>query len=503
MASLSERTAALRSDPRRLTVWLVGALVVAGTVIRIPQLFHSLAEAYAFRQTQTAFSVREYAEHGINLLITPLPVFGPNASVPMEFPLFQGIAALLVPLGLSAESASRLLGLIAFQASAVLLALLLVRWHGRAVALVTVALFEFIPYGLLWGASSLIDFMSVALALLMVVGLDRWFNRGSVWWLAAAAVGAIAGFLVKVTTIPSWGMLVLVSLILVVRERGWAAARKRAVVGLAAAPGLGFIAALVWTAYADRVKSEQDLTGFLTSSALRSWNFGRLSQRIDPQNYLVIIDRIAQEIAGPALIGLLIAVAAAIYSKGFDQRLRTAGWLAVAISAPLVFFNLYVVHAYYLIAIYPAIVAAIAIGLVWLVRVLPGMPWQRWTAGAVILALLFAWTASSGNGRANLAQFFTSQARPAVSSLLLDQTQPDDVVVMIGCDWDPTFLYYAHRSGVMFRDADSGTFWDNHDVTDYSALFNCNSDLDPSDYLPIGTTLVPTDSSGFFLIGSR
>lgn len=503
MATASERLTALRAHPDRLTLWLIGALVGVGTIIRVPQLFHSLAEAYAFRQSQTAFTVREYGEHGINLLTTPLPVFGPTASVPMEFPLFQGIASLLVTLGLTSDMAARTLGLLAFQASAILLSVLLIRWHGRVVAIVAVTLFEFLPFGLLWGASSLIDFMSVALALLMVAGLDRWFNQGSGWWLAAAIVGAVAGFLVKVTTVPSWGFLVLISIILVVRDRGWAATWKRIVIGLVSGPGVGFLGAILWTLYADSVKRQQEITEFLTSSALREWNFGTLAQRADPQNYVVIIDRVAQEIAGPLVIGLIVAIAAAIYQKTISERLRTLAWLAVIVSGPLVFFNLYIVHSYYLIAIYPAIVTAVAIGIVWLTRNLPGMKWQRWTAGAVLVGLLFVWTATSPNGRMNLAQFVVSQSTPALSNLLLDQTQPGDQIVIIGCDWDPTFLYYAERAGVMFRGSDSGRFWSTEDVGDYAWLFNCRSDLTVSDYLPTSVEAMPTEFGGLYSIVER
>lgn len=484
--------------PARRAAWLIGAIVAFGTVIRIPQLFHTLNEAYSFRQTQTAFTVREYAEHGINLFTTPLPVFGPHASVPMEFPLFQAIASLFASAGMPADMAARTLGLISFQATAVLLALLLLRWHGRAVAVVGVALFELLPYGLLWGASSLIDFMSVALSLLMVLGLERWFNRGSVWWLVVGAVGAVAGFLVKVTTVPSWGFLVLVSIILVVRRFGWAKSWRRVVIGLAVGPALGFVGAIAWTLYADRVKSGLELTSYLTSSNLRSWNFGTFTQRVDPQTYAVILDRIAQEIAGFGLVGLLVAVLAVIFQRDVKDRITTLGWLAVAMSGPLVFINLYFVHAYYLIAVYPAIVAAIAIGGVWAVRRIPAQSWQRSAIAAVAILLLFVSTATSQLGRNNIAQFGTNQQTPGLSDFLLVETEPDDLIILTGCDWDPSFLFYAHRAGVMFWIGDPQTFWQDHDVADYDWLYSCDGLADAESYLPAGWRLEAQENEQFF-----
>jgi hypothetical protein len=479
---------------------LIGAMVVLGTIIRLPQLLHTLAEAYSFRQTQTAFTVREYAEHGINLFSTPLPVFGPHSSVPMEFPLFQGIASLLASAGMPADMASRTLGLISFQAAAVLMAVLLLRWHGRAVAVVGVALFEFLPYGLLWGASSLIDFMSVALSLLMVLGLERWFNRGSVWWLVASSVGAIAGFLVKVTTVPSWGFLVLVSVILVIRRYGWAKSWRRITVGLIAGPGVGFAAAIAWTLYADRVKLGLELTSYLTSSNLRGWNFGTVMQRLDPETYRVILDRIAQEIAGFGVIGLLVALASVILQRRFDDRLTTLGWIAVAVSGPMVFINLYFVHAYYLIAIYPAMVAAISIGGVWLLRRISVQRWQQRAVATTAIVLLLVSTVSSPLGRSDVMQWALGAPAPALSNFLLAETEPDDLIILTGCDWDPSFLFYAHRAGVMFWKGDPKAFWLDHDIADYDFLYSCDHRVDAEAYLPAGWSLERQENPQFYQV---
>jgi hypothetical protein len=500
MAGVRQFVSAVRSDPPRLARWVIGVLLGVGTIIRVPQLFHTLDEAYAFRQTQTAFTVREYGEHGINLLTSPLPVFGPHASVPMEFPLFQGIAALLLPLGITPDMASRVIGLIAFQCSAILLAMLLTRWHGRQVAVLAVGLYEFLPYGLLWGSASLIDFFAVALALLMVVGIDRWFVDGSKGWLIVGSVGAVLGFLVKVTTAPSWVILLIASAVIVIRERGWLSTWRRLLVGFVVGPGLGLVLAVGWSVYADSIKRAQPLTGFLTSAALQSWNFGTLKQRLDPQNYLTILNHIAEEIAGPALIGLLIAVIAAVFLRSAEQRLRTLAFIVALASAPLVFFNLYVVHTYYLIAIYPAAAAAMAIGGVWALRQLRVARWQRATIGVLAIVALFFTTADTTGGRSDLAQFLTSQPRPALSSLLLADTKPSDQIILIGCDWDPTFLYYAERTGVMFRDQNSAGFWDTNKIDDYQYLYSCNGTLSPKDYLPAGYEAVKTGSPNFYRV---
>jgi hypothetical protein len=484
--------------PNRTTWITIGAMLLVGVLIRIPQLGHSIAEAYAFRQTQTAFVVRQYAANGIDLAHTPLPVFGPDADVPMEFPLFQAIAAMVTGLGLDASMASRLIGLIAFTGSGALLGTLLLRWHGRVAAIFAVALFEFLPFGVHWGASSLIDFFAVALALLMVVGIDAGF-RGNRLWLVVGVVAAIVAVPVKVTTAPGYVLLLLASAWVLIRQLGWAAVWRRLLFGFVAGPGVGLALAIAWTLYGDSIKRGQQITQFLTSSSLRDWNFGTLPQRADPANYLVITGRVAEEFAGPLMIGLLLAVGALFVTRDARRRILLGGLLASAVVPPLVFFNLYVVHSYYLIGIYPVAVAAMAVGAAAWLRAFPAVTLgPRVLLAAAAAVFLLATTALSPQGRADLSQYRQNNPTPALSSLLLDQTSPDDQIVLIGCDWDPTFLYYGERTGVMFRDADAGDFWDHHDIADYGFLFSCRGDLDPAEYLPAGVIAKPLESGGFF-----
>lgn len=477
----------------RNTWWVFGSIALLGAVARIPQLFHSLNEAYAFRQTQTAFVVRQYAENGIDLAHTPLPVFGVGSDVPMEFPLWQAAAALLAGAGLPVDVAARLLGLLSFTAASLVLAALVRRWHGRRVAVLSLLLLQFLPFGLLWGASSLIDFAAVALALGMVLTLDHWFDRGGAGWLVGAVVVSVVGFLVKVTTMPAWGILLLVAAVLVIRRDGWARSWRRLLAGFALGPGLGFAAGVGWTIYADSVKNASELTRFVTSSELRDWNFGTLAQRLDFANSFVILDRIAQEIAGPFLVGVVLGALAIAFARTGEQRLRRVGWLGVAVSAPVVFFNLYVVHSYYLIAVYPALVVLVALGADWFVRSVPGPRIVRIAVPALGAAALIVATALSPLARSDIAQFARGQQIPAVSSVISQYTATDARIVMIGCDWDPTFLYYAEREGLMFRGADSGSTWTTERIADYDALFSCRADLDPADYVPGGTELVPVE----------
>jgi multisubunit Na+/H+ antiporter MnhF subunit len=469
--------------------WLVG-LIVVGTLIRIPQLWHGLTEMYAFRQTQTTFVALEYARRGINLLHTPLPIFGPNSDVPMEFPLVQAIAAVLIRLGVGPDSAMRIVGLAGFQAAGILLCVLVLRWHGRFAAIVVLALFEFSPFGLAWGAAALIDFPAVALSLGMVVGLDGWFRTGSRISLLLGAMSGWLAFLVKATTPPAWCVLVVVSAATAyMTARSW----SRIITGFLVGPIPGVAAGLWWARYADAVKSRNPLTQFLTSASLKDWNFGTLNQRLHPGGWVPFFVRVGSEIAGPLALGLVLAVLGIILAPTIIERIRRAGWLATAAAAPLLFFNLYRVHIYYLIGIFPAIVAAVGIGIVAVAQRIHANTALVAAAGTALIVVGCAVPQS------DMLQWVMSPAPNSGGERIRAATNSSDLILVVGCDWDSTTLYYADRRGLMLRDNNLDV-WKYENINDYHYLFACDQALPVAKYVPAGHTVIPTSEPGLWRI---
>lgn len=488
---------AVGATPARLRsrVWVIAVVVIAvGTIIRIPQLGHGLNEMHAFRQTQTAYVALQYSRDGIDLAHTPLPVFGPSGDLPMEVPLVQAAASLLIDAGLDPATAVRTIGLVGFQAAAVLLTVLMLRWHGRRAAIVALVLFEFSPFALGWGAASLIDFPAVALSLGMVVGLDAWFRWGSRIGLVAGVLSAWLAFLVKATTPPAWCALVLVSAITAYAvTRSW----RRIALGVAAGPGIGVVLAAAWTVYADGVKQDNPLTQAMTSGAQRAWNFGSIDQRLDPSTYVKILGRIGGEIAGPVGLGLILAVVGIVLATKWEDRALRIGWLAVAIVAPLVFFNLYYVHNYYLIAIFPALVASVGLGIVAIAERV------RYDTTAVVVAgtaIVLVGSAVSPSGWSEVRQWSTSPGPRPASVGISATTRPDDLLVLVGCDYDPSTLYFADRKGIEFTGDDSQGMWSREDIDRYGFLYTCDPTIDASAYLPDDRVLVPTDVDDLYRI---
>ena len=476
--------------------WLAVA-VVAGTAIRLPQMVHPATGPYAFRLAQTVFGVREYARDGVDLSRLPLPVFGVADNVPFEFPLFQGLARELMRLGPDATTATRLAGLISFQVAVLLWGALLYRWVGAWAAVGTAVLMEFLPFGLLWGGSPLIDFFSVALGLAMVLALDRWLRGGSWLFLALGSLAASTVFLVKVTTVPVAGLLLLVSVALVVADRGWRTSWRRIVAALALGPGLALVPFAIWTRYADGVKADSPATTFLTSNALLEWNFGTWSQRTDPEIWQVLAQRVSHEIAGVGLVALAAALVAGLVFGDLRHRVVLVGLVLGTLAPVLIFLNLYAVHSYYLIAVFPLLCAIPAVGLAAL-----GARFGRPVAvpATVVGAALIATTAWLPLGNADVSAMRSPGPVPALSTQLARVTPTDAGIVLVGCDWDPTYLYEADRTGLMFRDQTPAEAWAENDIEDYGFIARCDPSVDPAPFMPAGYGVERSDEANVFRI---
>jgi 4-amino-4-deoxy-L-arabinose transferase-like glycosyltransferase len=397
-------------------------LVAASFAVRIVTLDQPLVEAHSFRQTQTAYPAVLYHRHGIDLLHTPVPVLGPPWEIPFELPLFQAIASVLIGAGLTPEVALRGASLIAFAATVAVVYRMVREEVDSQVARLAAVAALLAPLGLLWSRTSTIESLALLLTIACVHLLLRYDrHRGSAVLLASAALAIIAA-MVKITTFGVW---LLPGIFLLPRSRGAAVL----VLGVGGATGLA------WTAFADSIKAASPATSFLTSRSLLEWNFGTLTQRLDPAMY---VDA-GRWLAGVGLVVLLAPL--------LVRRNRLYAWSAATlVSGPLVFFNLYVEHDYYWMAVLPA--AAILIGGV-VTRFVrePSPPIKR--RRLILAGLLFVvsflvydrWALMFGaHDEAHVLER-AAQVRSA--------TAAGTLVAISDTTWSPAILYYADRYGYM------------------------------------------------------
>ena len=189
-------------------------------------------------------------------------------------------------------------------------------------------------------------------------------RRPAVGGLALAA--GLVGMLVKPTTAVFWILPALAY-----RPNGLG----RATGGALMAAALVLVplgAAVLWTRHADAIKAASPTTAWLTSDALRDWNFGTLGQRFASDTWEVILDRL--EGSSSATRGSRFSSSQRSPLVRSRQRRFWLGIVLAAVLPPLVFTNLYYQHDYYLAAVSPAIAALIGLGVGFAWRLLPHAP---------------------------------------------------------------------------------------------------------------------------------
>jgi 4-amino-4-deoxy-L-arabinose transferase-like glycosyltransferase len=428
------------------------ALCLISLIPRLPNLDAPPLDRHDFRQTQTALTVQAFLDRGVSIGGYETPVFGPPWRVPFEFPTYQLSVVPLVRLGLSLEVACRLAALLWFYASAALLFAVVADACGRRLALFSLAAYVSMPFTVFWSRACMIDYTSVALSLAYLHLAMRWVGRRGALALAGCiAAGALAAA-TKITTLA--GMMAPVvavaahALARVLRSSGSSRDRAATCGGVAAMVALPLAAGLAWTRYADAVKAASPFTRWLTSDALRTWTFGTLAQRMRPQNWIILADRIHDTMVPGAFVLLLVAAAAALALRRGAQRNAVAVALAGAVASVATFFNLFVVHDYYLIAITPVLAVAVAFG----ADALWSLEFRLRRVALATAGALSLITAGAGWSYMKRAYWPWKQSNLVeLGRRVAAATPPDAWVAIQGDDWNPRILYLAHRRGFMVR----------------------------------------------------
>ncbi len=427
-----------------LALLVVIGLIPLGLFLVNP--WQPLLEHDAFRQTQTAI-VSYWLMHGGDFVRYLTPVLGYPWTLPMEFPLFQGLVAFVCThTGLPLDFTGRLLSFVFFYAACVPIFVCL-RPYGWPALVAAIALFFTGPTSLFFSRAFLIETLATTLALSALCSYILFLRAGKWGYLCAfALLGTLAG-LQKITTfLPVAGVCGLDCVRAQIRPllRGrWRELDLRAPLCILAS----LVLPVVWTVYSDQIKHEGTLAEFLTSTALSNWNFGTLAQRLQWQSWhRIFLIRIIL-IGGFALMVPVIGYAALKKQSIFN---REAGLLLFSgLLGPLVFFNLHYVHDYYqvgslvFLACAAAIIAAPCLQAVW-------------TASRVYFSAVVAAIAAANLGLLYLYYGPVIRGLPEQDALayniaiyLKEHQAENDFSVIVGQDWNSTIPYYSGRYAVM------------------------------------------------------
>lgn len=427
----------------------LGFLLAAPRLVAVNQ---PLLDFHDFRQTQTALTAYWFAAEGVTLPAYQLPVLGRPWTAPFEFPLYQMAAAAVHRLGVPLDAACRGTALVAFVATILVLVRLLLR-HGAPplVAAVVGVLALSSPFALVWSKAALIEFTAVwcGVAFTGLAADADAEGLGFARWLLLVVVGTAAA-LVKITTfVVFWPAVALYA-----ADRLWTLHRERAAprslfveaVAWGAVLVLPVLAGGVWVATTDAVKVAAEASARLASDNLRGWNHGTLAQRLDYRTWRVIAHRIGGDVlpfVWPlALYGIVVL-------RRLPRRIAVLGFgtLAGGCIAVSLFFNLYVVHDYYLCAVVVPLWLAAAAG-VWGVAERIRRPAVRRLVLPAILALMIIAAARSFMVRFSYGDF-THHELLAFCHDVRRVVPPDAELVIVGDEWNSRVPYYAQRRAFM------------------------------------------------------
>jgi hypothetical protein len=420
-------------------------VIVLGLVVllHLPTLGAPLLDRHDFRQTQTAFTARIYHEDGIDLLHPKLPVLGPPWEVPFEFPLFQAAAALVIDTGLPEDMALRSTGLASFVLAGALLWLLVRHQAGRLGAGVALVVFAASPLAIEWSRSALIEYLALSLALAFALAGLRWREGlATRWFVAALVLGSLAA-MVKITTAAFW--IAPFAILGTWRDDEPAPARKQ--IGAWVVTIVPILAGLAWTRWADAIKAASEATAWLTSTALTSWNFGTVAQRLEPDQWEHVVANVIYLGGGIALP--LLAIPIFLYAME-RRQLRFWAWIAITLAGPVVaFFNLYYVHDYYATAVTASVAALVGVGFAALAAMRSVA--ARFVMVAAVVASAAVWILNISYWTRTFDPVADPSGVLPLAAQIDRETSPDQYVAIVGRDWSPSVLYYADRWGWMIN----------------------------------------------------
>lgn len=451
----------LPNKPEAAYYWLILILLLLFHLYCVSLGWNNLIiNKHGFRQTQTALSAYYAAEEGFRIdYITP--VLGPPWSIPMEFPVYQWAVALFSKaFNHDLVQSGRLISLVFFYMSLIAVyGMCRLFLKDEIYPLIVISLILCHPIYIFWSRTFMIEstvlFFSSAYLFTFMMACER-KKQGLIY--VSACLGLL-GAMIKVTTffifLCGAGMAFFYYSYGETKERN-----GKVPVGkmLANAFFIGVIPVLFafgWVTYSDAVKELNPYAAFLTSSNLKTWNFGSIEQKLSIDVWNRIFEHAAVLKGKYISQNLNILIASAIFALGFFLVKKKQAFIllgALYIVGPLVFTNLFYVHDYYHYA--NSVFLCAMAGLICLSFIESRRQWLSLLGKYTVFPLIIL-TFISGY----FQFYFHIQNVPipkhskflALTHFIKTNTHKDDVIVFKDFDWDSRYAFYSQRKMLMAK----------------------------------------------------
>jgi hypothetical protein len=404
-----------------------------------------------FRQAQTALSSYFIQQENNFSLAYPTPVLGKPWSIPMEFPLYQWTTVIVSNVtGIPLTQSGRLISVLCYYLTLPAVFLLLGQWiasRARRVLVLSVVLSS--PFYIFYARAFLMETMALMAGVWFLLSYVRSVQTGKWGWFVAANLFGAAAGLVKVTTFilylsPAAGWMLW--MLWDARPKDFASRWSQfgsLFLRGAIATLLPFVVTIAWMRFADATKALNPASQFLVSSHMVGYHFGtaatRFSHRVWAGHWQIMSEVVIW-------LPLLIAAGVLIVLFVGQRWWQVVICLACFLGVQLLFPELYAWHEYYYVANALFLLVAIGIGLVAIFE-------SRLNRGV-------SWLLLSGVLAAQVHHYFKhyyatqsalADAGSGLTQVLNRLTEPNDVMLVAGEDWNSMTPYYAKRRALMMR----------------------------------------------------
>jgi len=443
-----------------------------------------LFDHFGFRQNQTAMTAAWFdVKNPIRgLFFYETPEFGAPWMVPFEFPLYQGVVAILSSRsGVSLTTTGRLVNGVFFIATLVPLWFLVRELRlGLRFYFFSALFLLFSPLYLYWSRTFMIESTAVFFGFSFVtcvgLGISSWVKEGwgrlvSVWLVFALVCGILCA-LVKATTFPSFGLAGLGVALFLSTASPYKGKWNEVFWVVGVVVGLVLIcigAALLWTRHADSLKSLNPISAHLISKYLETWNYGTLSQKLSMDFWRnTILGRTVPETIGSGWV--LLILAPALWFAKWRERFLLVCLVCLFLLPMVLFTNLHIIHSYYQYANSFWLVLAVALAFCIVSRKIP-----NWSF-ILVMTLILACQIYTYSNTYYIATTYKWSPVMDVGWFIKKNTPKNSAIMVVGDDWSPEVAFYSKRKALYIPNWVDG-FFPVDEVALSSALKNPESML--------------------------
>lgn len=445
--SLSEKTGLAENKWTEKILLLIFAVCLIHSFWAISRGWNNpLVDAHAFRQTQTAISVF-YLLKGSPWLAYETPVLGVPWSIPMEFPLYQGIVAILVKLFQTPiDQTGRFVSAFFFYLSLIPIYVILSYLQvARAFRWLFLSLFLASPLYLFWARTFMIESTALFFSLSYIASIVVYFRQRMLIFALLSCIFGVAAGLTKATTLVGFLILAFIG-----TGANWLKkeSQRRLIqdflIPLVAFFMIPYLVTKMWVNFADAQKLLNPMAAdFITSQALKDWNFGTIAQKLSWSGWINYLNRTLKDVFGGTTISLIVLLILPFFTK---RKLFIFGSISVFVITVAIFTNLHFVHNYYPYANAIFLLGAAGFTIMGLIerqrKILHSVGW--FCLALILLSQLqfyrLFWYSKIKSYSTNYLE---------IASQVQSVTSSDGVLLIYGHQWNSLIPYYSQRRALM------------------------------------------------------